>query len=1070
MADDLLNLDLPIEDDDLNIGTLGMFANLDDLNVEGLEGLPISLDDNGDFLSLDEGEEDFILSLDEEEDEINASALLGEESIEDTVEVLHSCMQRIKTIMDATDVIDNSVDFTIPRYAVPFMSNAEYEVFNAVVRDLAIVEEFASWTEFDKITYSFNVMYESALYTPGIDIEEYTRVFKSYLTKFHYLHIASKSAAPSMPLLKVVSQKKLKDLYEFFETNSFAFKYVSTILMNRPEDDVDIQGTLQGAGVVLQTYAKKNHIRVMTSHRMYDCIYECLMSEDTAHMLGLSQEQLLGLSSGEIIRRLFVCEFQSQVFYPVGITQKPAFDPNSNESICMIRDYLFAGQAQGSIAAELCWLISLLVLGTPSLIREQTNYLALFYNGLYKFFFKLVDDFGSVNPHPYNSAVKVDDNYELSSTRTAEPMTVKSESLLLTLLGNLASSFCLTDIAKGKWFTLYPPKDLITDFIAHMSFGVNNLKENAWFKFEPTIQWLESKQIVTGKDRNSTLGNEKLSRGNLSQLIQSLIAYDNQFDSSDGVPEPCVLKTKDFSVYAIKNTDGETFSILSVLDSNGENCSLDGVLVFDKEDNSVIVNYSDLTGNEVNEVLKEDDYVEQYLGKQVEDSTEEMSPESLLTLGDMEIVCTEELQMKSKLYSGYVAKLCELQGFDYFDELENVRKRIVVDLFHVMGFAEFESAAYGRILKSYAVDNLPELLNQQINFESLCSLFRLTYGNLDMLTSKNVFVEEDIGSIKNAIEGYRYSVVDYCRYLDTLDFDVLALQVLSKNHIHFEGKLGLYMAMLEVPGVSERLRILENKCIVANVFSIVGTSASPIFRRSAPVYRYYSSAVVTAENVDELYSALMKGNCGNVNGELMYLYRKAVKQGVPESAMLMKYFLMDRNISSVLSLLSENVDYYGTLKSSIEDFFGYSVDNLLELTDEESSIVLSADRVYDYFWKNTSVILDYVYDGLIAELTSTASSTLIKSIDLFNDLYSRLLTSAKTDDITSYGDCFFDYFGSQVITYCIIIEEAAYEASGGALRDLLFVQHRDDFVYDVSLAPLSRHNLMDYKNLTAHDY
>lgn len=1056
MTDNEFNLEFG-GDDELQIETPGVGGL--DLGDAVVESLGISGIDN---LVLDDEDIDLGLFEDEDQDSSGISDSILLRTSVSVVDTLVPYAQRVREAVYAFGSKKSTVDhsqFVIAHSEFSYMPRDVFVTFHQILLDIACRPENLDRDLEDCAEESIASLYEATRWSPQLNRPEYIQKFSEWCGRFRVLAQIRPEKSKS-DITTLISEDNLKLAMKVFEINTTPF-----VQLNSFFQDAASMASQRGIaddvlGEFTHTYMARNNLRVFTVRDGYNAISEYLGSEETRNSLQLSQDEIIEFSSGELLRRLILFELNNGFLYPSGMRGK---DPNNPKTVITMLD---GAIKSGSVAAEIIYIIGVMLMHTDKNNESVTRFLV----GMSNFFMAFLDDPALVNPVFYGHVKHTDGGYELSYAINDKTFEMVSPDVLCDVIGDKAGTKCipkvLLDARNG--FMICPPPQLVSPLRQLTIGGKNHVSGAMCYKFSPTVSWLMANHVLAEEcvEEPQQTGNALQAVG--GGLLQVLLSYDNKFDNDGHEVMPVVLSYNDYVIHAVGGgKEDETLRICAV-ESGGSVIANTGTMLYDKDTGNVIVSFVD-TSRQLHEFVAENGtYSEEYLG--VQSDKEDHS----LDLSDFIVPSKRSKVVEYRGYRNAVMNLCELAALDYEEELQEVQQVIARDLFYAVCIPNIDALVATRILQAYrkyaeARKEAGEVeLIDPFNMPSFQELYDMVAGRPNAATSYKTWDAALEQIIAGTEQDACLDVDCVCEKLDCLDFDQLALQIVSRGELKREVRMDVYNAIRFIPEIGSRLCVLEDKMVTLRVLEILGDQVVSVFSKHLFLVNAYTSQVVR-ENVEIMSSILLEKSRKKGVDFALPLSKKVLSAENNPDSVIFKYFVLERNIYGLLSAMQTSGSKYSEETREFLTALGLDPDVVIsEIGAAEFHKEVSRDTIVRFCNDQRDRLQHMVEEGLVNEVTVNKGMQLIKAYDLFNTFYDMVVGTMSsgpesTTGFVNYEQDFLKYAGSLVVSYAPITDSSAGDVDGGENRFAAFIKSPQDFWYDVPIDYLRPLELQDVR-------
>lgn len=1016
----------------------------------------LTLTDEGDVLEFEDNDSE--VGSDDELALTDSVLIKTSDSIVETMAPYAASVREAIALFKSHQVSGSSADeFVIPYSDFSFMPDDVFKIFCQQLKDFAQDPSLAGKTDDDVAEVVVQELFEATRWSPQLMKPEFVAGFKRYYSRLRRALSVSINDVDKKDITSLMDYTSLVQALRVFEINTVPFEMINNFF----DDSASVASTAliehTGLGDFVAEYMQAHNLTQFAVRDVYAAVGEWLSSQDVVETLHLSQDEMLELTSGELLRRVLLYELNNEVIYP---SMLRGHRIGTEQGYRAIVEFLMSAIQDGSVVAAILFALG----SSMGAIKEWKDRVFPYLDGLLGFFLAFLDDYALVNPVYYGHVTKEANGFRLSYAVGDQTYEVRSSSILCDVIGDKSGARCipsiLTDAVNG--FAVCPPPALFKPLQDLTRGGRTKVAGSMCYRFAPTTSWLAANQVLAEDATASVENTESSMQSSGSSLLQMLLEYDNQFgdDSTDVIP--LVVSVGEKQIYAIGGADGETYRICGVTDGGVPEAN-DGTLLSDKATGSVIVRYTDRKLQLVEKVYDSGTYQEEYLGTTADE-------EEVLNLSDFLLGATTVAPLDIKSYCTAVSWLCSLCALDYTEELESAMQMVAREFFYVARVPAIDSLVASRILKayqSYAQQRLgsgEESLVDSFNLPSIQELFDIVCGKPNAMSGYEQWSSE---LAKVLEEAPMTTVADACNYLDSLDFDRIALWMLNPTQIRREPNTAMLSALHFIPAVGSRLMLLENKLIVMRVMALIGEDVLYIFGKRGFLVGAYRTPI-DATSIEYVHNVLVSKSRKKDIEFTMPLCREVLREELDLTASSFKYYVLERNIFGLLSDMQSAGERYSELLKEYLEFLGFEgVDSI----PSEAEFLRKCDKdlVVQFFNRFHDSLLEMLYSGLVNEVFVSDGIQVVKAYDLFNSFYDLLLPSVSGADTNAvspdqFKESFIQYAGSMLISYAPVVGSSADELDGGEVdRFMQFVKAPDDFVYDVPIGYLRTCKLEDMR-------
>lgn len=1051
-----------------------------DLDEVGLDGLELSEDDGLGFDS------NFDFSVEDELENLSVTGLF--QATPDIVSEFSSYANYTSKALEILntkklDTVQEAIKYSVSRSDFSYMPNAVFGTFHKLLVDMVIdkYNEYGDKSVDDCLNITLNILLRDAHWTPKLNSKEFVDSFKRWFSKLRKL--------PKEELTE--SEKDLRNTMDIenlalancvFTINSEVFREFNVYLT----DPVIIQKfsgfamEYSHCGEYLQAFMQNANRKSLTIPEVYDVLLDLLAGQDVARILKLPSESYLDLSRGEVLRRLIQFELGSQLIdlkFLVLAVDVSSMDVRTefNTYVTIIR----AGRDAGSLGFEIAWvLLQVMILNTnPNFDSIKGNYPLKVTRMLFayiKMFY--TPDSAFVNPVIYESvSLEEDGTYSLDYLMNDTACSVRSTSILCDIVGTHLESYCvprvLVDVVNGC--AVCPPSSVIVQTNKMSISTKSRLNAPLVYKFEAVINCLIEIGMLAQDFMPEKSASNKLSNVDDS-LLQTLIKYHNDFDNSIPLQQACVLDvpSKSITLYAFRFGPQEGYyRLCSVTERNSDGTSGNrlnksvGVMIHSED--SLLVQYIDRGGENVTFSIPLSDCSEVNTGSP--DGAEALN----LTVRGMVKYKGIESEANDSLHHTAVLKLCDLTAFDYNEELLRVQSIISRDLMYVLHITSIDELLASYLIDEYVrfIDDSPEGLDTY-NLSSLQELTNILLGVPNELSGYAKWSFDCKESLDKIRDTLIFTVNDVCRYLDSMDFDIYALQSLSDSQISRVTNSDMYYALHGIPEIGSRLSVLEDKMITMRALHTMGVAQVRLLFGKKKYLTDIYDLEITQESIDEVNDILVRKSKRKGPEKDVFtlpLTKSVLNAEGHHDSVILKYFTLERNLLGMFTICATHCDnsLHSDFCSKIVEFIGAS--NFEEVTEERFKANTTKDSIVKFCLDNERILQSFVIEGLLVESMNPEIFATVKAFDLFNSSFSKIIGEGYIQTVESgvdYNRKFMDYAGSFILSYCPLNTPAVDQVIGGVDRISAFLKMPSEFYSVLPLDGFREYDVTDIRLLS----
>lgn len=950
---------------------------------------------------------------------------------------------------------------TLPRFVIPYgefnyMPEDVFKIFCEITIDLASDVINVGAVEEAVAERSIKMLFDATHWSPELVRPEYVSGFLKYYKRIQRAS-STGSTVDKSDITSLMDHDAMVKALWVFEVNTRSFETINNFFNDSASmastnlvDDAPL-------GVFIEDYMERKQLRALSIHDVYFAVGEYLSGHDSMEALHLSQDEVLEYSTGELLRRTLLYELNSGVLYPGALRGVPL---NNTQGIGAIVVFLLDAIKAGSIAASMLFAIG----SSMNALKEWDDSVEGFLLGLLGYFQAFLEDSALVNPVYFGQVKQADEGFILSYAVGDRTYDIKSSGLLCDVLGDKSGTRCIPGILvdEKNGYTICPPPTLYKPLHGLSRGGRTKVSGMMCYRFTPTVSWLASNQILVQNDEETAVSSDSSIQSNASALLQTLLSYDNSFDSDGTVVAPVVVKCSDYIYYAMSSgVDEEALKLSIVVDAQSSSvCAHDGTLYVDPDTRALVTVFTTTDGALVERTYDSASYTEEYLQSHVDVN------DSSFSLSDFVIPAKSAKPLDITVYCSAVKKLCEVTALDYQEELQLAMTTVSREFFYAVGVPSIDSLVASRLLRVYQkymqsreASGEVQLIDS-FNLPSVKELIDIIVGKPNEASGYEQWCPELKGVINNTT---LLSVDDVCANLDRVDFDLLALWMLNPSELRRSDNSAMLRALHAIPEIGSRLLLLENKLIVMKVMQLIGSTCCSVFSRHSFLTRAYNTPI-DEDSITYISSVLLTRSKKKNLEFALPLCRKVLGSHLDPEAGSFKYYVLERNLHGLLTELQVGGEKYEKDTEAFMSNLPLSSDTVFtELTSADFNRLVDKDAVVKCCSAMHWRLLELLYDGLINEAFVNDGFQVIKAYDLFNSFYDLVLSGGRVE-FDDYSEDFLTYAGSLVISYAPIVGASADEIDGGTTdRFMAFVKAPEDFEYDTDISYLREKSLEDVR-------
>lgn len=1044
----VLDLELSGDEGTEIIGVEDTIAGL--MGVGSLDELTLDADD----LDLD------ILGLDLDTEQADTPISHIGVDVVKTLTPYKDLVVAISALMQASDEKVDTSTMVVDHAEFSYMPEDVFRAFNSILIDLSTQSEYAGLSVEQCAERAISMLYDVTQWSPTFNRPEFVSAFSIWCNRFRRLS-STKVVVKKRDVLSLIDRQRVQDSIYFFSLNTVPFITVNTFFEDVGTANQEAAIDTDQFGLLTSVFMEENRLTGLTIGTATRCIMDYFRSDDLQHALHISVDEVLEYSTGELLRRLLAYEFGNEIMYPYGIKDRPLDDVNA------IIQCLKAAINSGSIACEIVYMIANIMSryefdNGKKKIPLTRGFLA----GIMQYFQAYVAQDSLINPVFYDSVRRMNDgSFELGYTVRDDVFIKSADNILCQVVGDRSSVYCIPDhlVDSSHGYTICPPQALVTPLRSVAISGRMKISGAVTFVFQPTMSWLEENKIFAKEETATVQETGTALRDSGNPLLPILLNYTNSFADNGHEVQPIVVATRGYLIHSVSRQEqGEANEIYLVEEAEDNNIiAKSGSLVLDQDTKNLIVSFNALNGKHVEFVAAEGEYYEQYLGTSMDQDLPEFS------MTDIVHVASKCSVAQYQEFRKAVKSLCELAAIDYEEELSAVQEVIARELFNIVYIPGIDELVASRILDVYyAFIEQRKVETEPIdnfNFTSFKELLDIVLGRGNTIHDMTTWSPNVLTSLAQLQKDSFISVDTFCQMLDSLNLDVLALQILSRSEVQRNYDLKVYYAYHGIPEIGSRLARLEDKMIALHVLDLLGTQVLTVFSKRSYLGKVYTSQVLK-ENIQGVHNVLVDKSRKRDIQFCLPLSKMILENTGTAEDVVLKYFVLERNVYGLLDTVYSSPEIYeGIYQKFIEDLGLPEVFDIKGTDQRAFEKEVSSSKIAEFYERNMDILLSWVNQGLLYEVASNNGFQVIKAYDLFSSFYDLVVGVQREDDPERYMQSLLSYSGSLIVSYCPVIDSSAGDIDSGLTRTMTFAKSPGDFVYDVPIDYLKQFELSDIR-------
>lgn len=1024
--------------EDLDITENPTISLLDDFGVTDLD-LDLQPGDDlvFDFQEVEE-ELSFDLGSEEEEEALSAATLLDAKI--DMVQTLTPYASEARKALGIFEVSvptaeEDAFLLRLSQSEFPFVPPDVFAVLQSIVVDA--LRGDANHDAETACTHAIEFLKEATGWAPGVYREDFEQAFTKWWERLK--PVAKLSTASQKTRLAALSNEKaVQSALQLFRVNTGAFVEINNLFADAAVRGSTDRLSLDNYLVKTVEYMHAQGLRSFRVKDAYEFIAGYFASDEIEALLKISPDERISFSTGELVRRLALVELQEGLVDQTGFRNVDC--SSAGGVLGGSLQCLTEMSAQGSVVAEMICLTAMCILAmrAPSKGESTPTELFVFLSGVTEFYQASLEHESLVNPIFYSRVTENESgSYNLEFVADGIVANVQSATPLCEVLGDGSTTYCVPYVFESRknGCTVCAPGTLFTALREAASRSRSGLPAGSCFRFTPTLSWmLEHGVLADASSEKESTAEHGLDFSTFNPLVQSLMQYDNKFDSNGMHVDVLQTSVSSSKLYSVVDAElvgtAETFPV----HGSDDGYFVRGVLAKDPESNSLLASLETREGIQVAETIKDAPDIMMFLAPSadIDEEAQNMTRLGLFVSGSWPEEIAKAIEVEKSARA-----LCELFSLSYDDELLQAQDTICGDLYYVVGVHQLGDAIASKLMGDYLERASRDGKLDGFNMSGLKDLPDILIGIPNLLSDVDKWDPSLLGPCSEFLEKHGVSLGSIVARLDSLDLKLLALQHISEGHATRDKATSEYLAFRQLPGVQSRMRLLENYMVILSALFIQAGQASIIFNCKSHYMKVLRNPI-TESTISPMKQLL--GERTRVKpkdrANLLALSTSVLSRKFTSDSSLLKYFILERNLTSLL----------GACKSGDRKLFG----ELKAVCPDESVEKLDRLQAASVFRACRDHLTQVVYDGIAQDATLNSLGKVIAEFDLVCDFPGDILgiDSELEDPVDKWVGLtpdFYNYAGSFLLSYCMVFGESAGDIDSGVSRDLAFAQTPDDF-------------------------
>lgn len=806
------------------------------------------------------------LDMEDEESEYSIADLYSS-GARDVLSEIESIL-RVVSAFDLTinkRKVMESEKFEIPASQMPYLPERVRVPLNNILADLSEPSVYEEQSDDQRIEHVLTTLKNVCLYTPTGHKSDFVSNVLRYVKRFYIMQCSDTS---SDYLSDYVDVSNLNRTIGILKLNSQFFSAVSSLLEETDTRMLTIN--LFPLRDKMDAALIKSSGGNITYGDVRDTILALTGEPKLAKALSLSIDELKTMSSTEVLRRLLMFETKSGDYNPsaceIVVTDLQRLTDTVIELSHKNSSSLF-----GNILNRVCLLSLATLLKSTTSENEKLRKIQLIdnlFSGFYRYNDALVNSPSLINIEFYHCVKRnCDGKLSLKYIHEGEVHEVDSDGLLCSIVGMPNSSHTVVESIECNNLVLLPPKEIISSVTASRSGAfLHSPYSDTKFIMKPTVEWASANDILVEDEKNDYNTSKKGTTPSYAtdQLVRALVDCSYPFVDLNIGCSPGYIEYDGYRIYVSASTSTfdsgdnqkNNFNIFAVFDSFNSLVSQNGHLVYDHENSEYLGEFTDISGEVVSIQLKDSELDEVYLGS--DEENEEEFQDFLKFLPEALEINADEVEPTT--FRKYVMDMCDAFSMNYNKLLKNAQNQIYSSLYYILKLDTLRKVVYRRLYETY-LDMIKDKDFMQVgsNFSNLSNAKAIVRA-LDA-TEKSKFLsaeywdESTISQFEDACSLPKASLTNYCKYLDSLDYSILAIVSDKKSTVVRDDYKMDYYAMLCIPGIRERFQLLEDYIIL---MTFVVDCGSKVHTAMSKTLLQMRDVALSADRIDEVDRALAK--------------------------------------------------------------------------------------------------------------------------------------------------------------------------------------------------------------------
>ena len=1075
VSEDLSEESAGFDPDVSNIIGVEMGFDSDNIQLDDTDFV-IETNDDGLVINLDNSENDGT-EIDLEDEGLDATILSSVVDVSKIALGYYNTISNVKVVImaRAENMSSDIIKPTLNNF--DYINNIDermqvYRVFCKTLEDLVCDVHYSSYSIDEAYIAMKSALIETLRFTPNVHEGSFKSTFESCYVPSRKIRQSKNGKTDLGSLSQLIDQNSLDTALSAFMINSVPFYTVSKFF----EDASNFDAYLAQKDAI----AYKEFLSVVSATRkgiyhqdIRDAIIRFLTADETLSKLGLTTDDSLNLSIGELLRRYLNFELTSWSLNLKDI-KKLVSSGFTKELLIQVYTVLMDAVSKDSISATIVCLI-MEMLNSYSIRSKDYDMFSSFVVGIANYFSAAQRDRDLISPVFYSYIGKITDEngidkFELGYTYDGSYQLTTSEDLLCSVIGDNSRVYHIPLVMRMRGFLLIPPQELVSALM-----GVNghpSINGTVLFKYTPTFNWVSNLSIASFKKEKKDNLLSGVDLGN-SPLLDVLFSYKADFDTSGFDPYIVEIEQENYCrilCVCVDENKPLRLKLLSFYETN--EVYYEGLCTKDPSDGTIIVQYQDNSGFTQTIVLSSSSKVNYF-------NQEEHSKET--NLPDVKDLIPLSEECGRAVVNPYIVSiaqhLCDLTAMDYEEELRLARIVVARDLEYLVSPLQID-----KLLGKIALENFIRYIESNngelgsYNFGILKEVLSFTVGVDHCFADAMQWEPSMLSQLKSAAMNLKTSVDTIIDNLVSLDSYVLAAQNVSQISLMREYDDLPYRALHYIPGINEVLTQIENEMIILKSAVQTVDEMPGILKRATPFASALRALNTDASAFEKAVKSIKKVIKSKEDDIKLRLTECMVKCHAPERLSVVKYCILEMNTKGLLTDLEESfaafegpddrlTPYRELLDTLKKELHIPKNIKMMELSDTDFAQYKSGVDILQFYSNHYQDFLELVQIGLLSELSHNVELTSVVAFDIISQWGQYLFKFKEFDtfDRAEFEEDFYRYLGSFFVTYSPVEGESVGDIDSGIDRVTVYTKHPEDFKSPVPLSAFGQFAIEDLK-------